>query len=186
MRRPFFIHLLVIAAVTIGGLEVSAQGPDVPAHNPRVTRVSPNPIAPPRPLIPGTRASAFTMIQGNALTATNGHLADGVVRLRDARSGRIVDVEMTDKSGLFGFRSVDPGAYVVELMGNDQGVLAASQLLSVGAGEVVSALVKLPWSAPLGGLLGPTAPSAVTVSSAAAASGVLATAVTGQPVSPNK
>ena len=130
-------------------------------------------------LLPGTRPNVFTTIQGNALSSTNGGLADSRVRLRDVRFGRIVDATITDKSGLFIFRGVDPGSYVVELMGNDEMILAASQILNVDAGATVSAIVKLPFRIPpFGGLLGHTVASAVAVSSAAAASGVLARAVT--------
>jgi hypothetical protein len=136
--------------------------------------------APARPLLAGTRGNAFAAIQGNALTSTNGQLADSLVRLRDARTGRILDVQVTDKSGLFAFKTVDPGTYVVELVGNDQPVLAASELLDVNAGEALSAVVKLPWRAPpLAGILGHTVPSALVISAAAAASGVLAATVTG-------
>ena len=126
-------------------------------------------------VLPGTNESVFTTIQGNALSSSNGQLANRVVRLRDARLGRIVDTQVTDRSGLFAFRAVDPGNYVVELMGGDSTVLTASQVLSVNAGDAVSAVVRLPFSIPpFAGLLGATAPHAAAVSSAAAASGVLA------------
>src|ERR1043166_8360718 len=64
----------------------------------------------------GTRANGLTTIQGNALTSTNGPLAGVVVRLRDARYGKIVDRQRTDASGLFTFRGVEPGSYIVEVM----------------------------------------------------------------------
>lgn len=135
-------------------------------------------------LLPGTKSNAFTTIQGNALSPTNGALPDTIVRLRDARQGRIVDTQITDKSGFFAFHNVDPGSYVIEVVGNDQSVLAASQLLNVESGQLASAVVKLPFRIPpFAGLLGHSAPSALAVSSAAAASGVLANAVTGQPAS---
>ena len=120
------------------------------------------------------RADVYsTTIQGNALTSTNGQLVDSYVRLRDARYGRVIDTQLTDKSGLFAFRNVDPGSYIVELMSSDQAaVLAASQLLNVNAGEVMSAVVKLPFRLPpFAGLLG---------GNAAAVSPVSATAVMAQ------
>src|SRR5471030_1869113 len=67
-------------------------------------------------LLPGTRAGVLSSIQGNAVSASNGSLADTLVRLRDARFGRIVDTVTTDKQGMFAFRGVDPGNYVVEVM----------------------------------------------------------------------
>jgi hypothetical protein len=110
-------------------------------------------------------------------------LADATVRLRDARIGQIIETQTTDQSGLFGFRTVDPGSYVVEILGQDQySVLAASQLLNVGPGEVVSAVVKLPFKiSPFAGLLGNSAPSAAAVASQAAAAGILATQASGAP-----
>lgn len=176
MHRLWPVGICVLSA--LGATVVSAQQPAGGA--PQTTaRTAPVRASVPRILL-GTRATAFTTIQGNALNSTNGALADSPVRLRDARYGRIVDSQITDKLGLFAFNSVDPGTYVVELVGADQRVLAASQLLTVGAGETISAIVKLPFRiAPLAGILGHTAQQAAAIMSAAAASGVLATEVTG-------
>jgi hypothetical protein len=134
-----------------------------------------------------TRENALTVIQGNALSSTNSHLTSAVVRLRDARFGRIVDTQLTDKSGLFAFRAIDPGSYIVEIMANDQSILAASQLLNVNAGEAVSAVVKLPFRVPqFAGLMGSTTtPSAVAVATEAAASSVVSVVPTIS-VSPNQ
>jgi len=135
----------------------------------------------------GVRSAAVTMIQGNALTSTNTQLGNAVVRLRDARFGRIVGTEMTDKSGLFTFRNVDPGSYIVELMGDDSTVLAASQLINVNAGEVATAVVKLPFGVqPFAGAMGVNStPTAALIAAEAAAMGVIAVATT-KPVSPNQ
>jgi uncharacterized protein (DUF2141 family) len=135
------------------------------------------------------RANGLTTIQGNALTSTNGQLNDALVRLRDARFGRIVDTQITDKSGLFAFKAIDPGSYIVEIVGNDrQSILAASQLLNVNAGEAVSAVVKLPFRIPpFAGILGnaTTTPAAGAITAAAAA-GSLAAIVPTDPISPNQ
>ena len=106
-----------------------------------------------------------------------------LMRLRDARFGRIVDTVTTDKSGLFSFNSIDPGSYVVEMMSPaNESVIAATPIINVGAGQVMSAILKLPFKIPpFAGLLGPSLPSALAVSSAAAASGVLAETVAGAP-----
>jgi hypothetical protein len=133
------------------------------------------------------RASALTTIQGNALDSTNVKLSNVTVRLRDARFGRIVDTELTDKSGLFAFRAVDPGIYIVEIVGNDESILAASQLLSVNAGDAVSAVVKLPFRVPpfAGVLGGATTSSAAAIATQAVASSIVAVVPT-RPVSPNQ
>lgn len=131
-------------------------------------------------LLPGTRSNVFTIIQGNAMDAANTALPNVIVRLRDVRYGRIVDSQVTDSSGLFAFRAVDPGMYIIELLGGDDSVLAASPILYVKSGEIVTALVKLPFvPPPLGGFFGRSAVSALAVASAAAAAGVLANEVTG-------
>ena len=117
---------------------------------------------------------AITVIHGNALTSTNGRLPDAAVRLRDARFGRIVDTQLTDKSGMFTFRSVDPGSYIVELTASDESILAASQLVIVNAGEVVSAVVKLPFRAPLFAGLTRGIPSATALTTQAIAGSIAA------------
>jgi hypothetical protein len=137
------------------------------------------------PILPGTGADAFIHIQGNALDARDAPLPENAVRLRDARYGRVVTTAITDKAGLFEFRTVDPGSYVVELLGADQVVLAASELLHVNAGESVSVVVKLPLRLPqVGGFLGHTVQQAAAVVAAAAASGVLASSVVGVDATP--
>jgi hypothetical protein len=169
------------AALIASGVFVSAQQP-VPtaptlAAGMRV----------PTTVLPGIKSGLLTTIQGNALTATNGALPDSLVRLRDARFGRIVATQTTDKSGLFAFKVIDPGSYVIEIIGPDQtAVMGASQLIHVSAGEAVSAVVKLPFKIPpFAGLLGNTAPQITAVTASAATSGVLTTVITTQePVSP--
>jgi hypothetical protein len=129
-------------------------------------------------LLSGTKQNVFTTIQGNALTSTNGSLADSIVRLRDARYGRVVETQLTDKSGLFAFKAVDPGSYIVEIMGSDQSIVAASEMLNVSAGEMVSAVVKMPFRIPpFAGLISSSTPSAAAVTTQAAASSLLSTAI---------
>jgi len=129
------------------------------------------------------RNSSFSStIQGQALTTANAGMPDVTVRLRDARSGRIVDTQVTDKTGVFTFVNVDPGSYVVELMAADRStILAASQLFHVNAGDAISAVVKLPFRIPpFAGLVGSSSmPSAAAVVTEAAATGVLAVTTPG-------
>jgi len=166
-----------MVATTVGVSAQQYSGPTTPASRLPVARAVPGAPAPsvmPR-MLPGTRPNVLTTIQGNALDSTNGSLPNALVRLRDARIGRIVDSQISDKSGLFAFKAVDPGSYIVEIIGNDQSVLAASQMLNVNAGEAVSAVVKLPFKIPpFAGLLGNTTPSAAAISTAAGTAQVLA------------
>jgi hypothetical protein len=144
----------------------------------------------------GAGVNVMTLIQGNAFTSTNAPLADTLVRLRNARTGRIVASTRTDRAGLFAFRPSDPGSYIVELVGpadpgnpgnNDQRVLAASEILNVDAGDAASVIVRLPFRLqPYAGVLGHTVASALLVTATAAAAGVLASQVAGEPVSPRR
>jgi hypothetical protein len=136
-------------------------------------------VARPAHVLAGTPATAFTTIQGTALDATNHALPNRTVRLRDARTGRIAGAQLTDRAGIFAFTEVDPGSYVVELIGKGSEVLAASELLNVNAGEATSVVVKLPFRPTgVGGWLRTSTPAALAVATSAAATGVLAVAST--------
>jgi len=140
-------------------------------------------------LLPGTRTSILSSIQGNAVNQSNGPLADAVVRLRDARYGRIVGSVTTNKQGAFSFQGVDPGSYVVEVMTPAQNtVMASSPVLTVGSGEAISALVKLPFRIPaFAGLIGnatqtttqAVSTAAQAVTAAAASSNTVAETIAG-------
>jgi hypothetical protein len=161
----------------LGAAPVSAQQR---AANPRATAALTAPVRTSVPrVLPGTRESAFSTIKGNAIDSADKALPHGLVRLRDASFGRVVDKQFTDSTGLFAFRTVDPGPYVVELLGINEKVLAASELLNVGAGEAVSVVVQLPIGASLSAFLGHADPHAGAVMAAAGDSGVLAARVTG-------
>ena len=189
MPRPTFV--IAVAFLATSGVHAVAQQASRAASGATAKTAAragagsaPTATGAPVRLLPGTRGNIFTIIQGNALTSTNAALANGNVRLRDARFGRVIEATVTDRSGMFAFRTVDPGTYIVEIMGNDQTVLAASQLINVNSGDAVTAVVKLPFRIPpFAGLLGDTAPSAAAVTAEAAASGVLATTVAGTPSS---
>ena len=156
-------YVIAITIFAIGSLRVAAQQPATA------------PVASLRAAAPFT-----STIQGYALTSTNGPLANATLRLRNARNGRIVDTQATDQSGLFVFRGVESGTYVVEVMASDNTtVLAASQLLNVDPGDSLSAIVKLPFRLPpFAGLLGnaATPTTAAAVITEAASSSILAIA----------
>src|SRR5439155_22236213 len=162
--RPRIMYVTTVGWIVAATMHVTAQQPrGTAAAVPRsiVARAIPGQTAPPKKMLPGTRPNVFSLIQGNALTPKNEALTDAIVRLRDARTGQIVQTQMTDHAGVFSFPTVDPGSYIVEIMGPDQvSVLAASQVLNVGPGEAVSALVKLPFNTPaLAGFVGRSRPS---------------------------
>jgi hypothetical protein len=177
---------LVIAAalVVVAASQPSAQKMAATSAAPGVSIGAAGQPAAPR-LLPGTRSGVASTIRGEAFDSTGKHLARTPVRLRDARVGRIVGTQFTDASGAFEFTALDPGSYIVEIMGDDQTVLAASQLINVNAGEAATAVVKLAFRIPpFAGLLGNSTASAIAVIAQALASGVLVTTVSGQPVTP--
>lgn len=170
----------LVAATLHATAQQPAQGAAAAGPRPTVARAVPTRIAPPK-MLPGTRPNVFSAIQGNALTPTNAALTDATMRLRDARFGQIVETQVTDRAGVFTFPKVDPGIYIVEIVGLDQvSVLAASEVLTVGPGEAVSAVVKLPFnSQPLAGPLVASAPSVNALTTQAASAGILATQAPG-------
>jgi hypothetical protein len=175
---PRIVAAASLLLVVAGSWSVSAQAPTAVAPRTAVKSTTPR-------LLPGTRSGVLTTIQGNALDSTNGPMPYALVRLRDARIGRVVDSQLTDTSGLFAFKVVDPGSYIVEMLGNDQTLLAASQILNVNAGEAVSAVVKLPFRVPpFAGLLGSSSTSSAALIAAQAAANGIAAVVPTAPVSP--
>src|SRR5262245_42956649 len=174
MRTRFFTAIGVIA--TLSAISVPAQQPGVGAP------VQP----PPAGVLPGTKPSAFTTIQGSALSAESTALPYRDVRLRDARVGRVVRSLRTDEFGLFAFRTVDPGSYIVELLDNDDTkILAASTLIHVNAGDIGAAVVREPMRLEsIEALVDFAGAHANAVTSAAAANGILSSEVTGDDVSP--
>lgn len=137
--------------------------------------------------IASARLETTAIIQGSAVGPQAGDVGAHPVRLRDARSGHLAGRSLTDKAGAFEFRGIDPGSYVVELMGADDTVIAASDIISVNAGERVSMVLNLTATRlPLSGVLGRSIGSALLITTAAATAGILATQVTGEPVSPRQ
>ena len=151
--------------MAFGGASAGAQRQTATAVPQSQTRVIPL-----RPLL---RANQLATIQGNASTSTNGMLPNSMVRLRDARYGRVVDTQFTDKTGAFVFKAVDPGNYIVEIVSSNQTTIAATQMLSANAGETVTAIVKLPIKPSLfASVLGQQGGSAATPATASATTSV--------------
>jgi len=180
---PRIIFGTTVGWLVVATMHVAAQQPGSGAVTTPRSTVAP---APPRnaqtkKVLPGTRPNVFSTIQGNALSPKDEAITNAPVRLRDARLGQIVAAGTTDQSGLFVFPTVEPGSYIVEVMGQAQNtVLAASQVLNVNPGEAVSTVVKLPFNPPaLVRILGNSTPLAPQVTTQAAAKGILATQAPG-------
>lgn len=129
-------------------------------------------------------APAFSAVLGAVLKADNTRFANAQIRLRDARVGTVVRTDRADDEGLFRFRPVERGTYVVELVADKNQVLAASPLLNLNAGEIVQTVVREPLNeSVLLPVAGFADSHASAVQAAAEASGVLAVRP-GDPVSP--
>jgi hypothetical protein len=141
--------------------------------------------------LPGTKPGVLSTITGKAVNSINVPSANTLIRLRDVRFGHVVATTLTDKAGQFEFKAVDTGSYIVELMSSSGDiVLASSSILYVGSGEILSTLLKMPFSSPaIGSLLvnsTPTALSAVTsaaqvITAAAGAANTPAATPVGEP-----
>src|SRR5262245_15894227 len=171
------MRTIVTLSVLMLSLPVSAQQPSTPATVARAT------VRGPKALPPGKTA---TSIRGNAMTSRNEPLSNTAVRLRDARSGQIVETIVTDTEGLFAFPGVEPGSYIVEVLAADQStVVAASELLTVNTGEMVSATSKLPLSVPpVAGMSHGSAASIAALAAQAASVGIVAVVAAGDATCP--
>jgi hypothetical protein len=127
---------------------------------------------------PGTLA----IIQGNAVGTIGEALSQVPVRLRDARMGRDIEIEITDRTGFFTFAEIEPGSYIVELLADDRRVLSTSEIIHVGGGDTAATIVRLS-----GRPTGASNRGAIAALSAiAAGAGVLGKTATGSPVSPRQ
>ena len=167
-----FLPITLVVAFAASGLPMAAQQQLASATG-TVAKVA----------VPRSKGVGLCTIQGNALDSTNRKMVEARMRLRDARFGQIVDTQLTDKSGIFTFQKLEPGSYIVEIMADDQSILAASDLLNVDGGQVVSAIVKLPFRIPPAA--GTARSTAWIIATQAIASSIAAVVPT-RPVSPNQ
>ena len=168
------VAVVVVLAITAGGIPISAQQAQPRAQQPPQQAAT--------GALQGVRTGLFASIQGTAVNWTNSAMAHAPIRLRDARLGRVVNTATSDTFGAFEFRSLEPGSYVVELLAPNDTVLAATPIINIGSGQSVAALIKVPFKTPpLGGAFGNSLASVLAITSAAAAAGVLATSVAGAP-----
>jgi hypothetical protein len=182
MHRNGLVAILAMTVVVSAGAQ---QRPTTTQLGARTEVPATSPGA--QGLLPGTRATVLNSIEGTALDASNTPLKYANVRLRDARYGRIVGTQRTTTEGTFAFRDLDPGTYIVELVGDRQSVLATSPIITVDNGDIATVILKLPFRIPPGGgFFGTTMASATAIAAAAAASGVLASRVTGSEASPTQ
>lgn len=103
------------------------------------------------------------------------------IRLRNVQNGRGVARTVSDTDGRFRFERVDPGAYVVELLSQEDKVLAVGDLFGVSSGSQSVTAVRLSSRAPwFSGFFGNAAAAAIA---AASTLGVTAAGSNGRPAS---
>jgi hypothetical protein len=164
MNRGFLVAAIaLVATVTVGAQSTPAA----------------------RPNAGSTAAAAIPSTGGIVGTAWKGETTpypQARIRLRNVENGRGVARTDSDSTGRFRFFQVQPGAYVVELLSEQDKVLAVGDLFGVVAGGEATTLVRLnsktTW---IGGFFGNAAAAAI---SAASTLGVTAVGSNGRPVSP--
>jgi hypothetical protein len=121
-------------------------------------------------------------VNGTAWHPDNTPIARALLRLRDVTAGRALMRTRSDVAGRFLFEEVPAGSYLVELVDDDDRVLAVGPMFSMAQAEWVATFVRLGTNVPwYGGFFGNSAAAVLTT---AAALGVTAVAQGGSPASP--
>ena len=127
-------------------------------------------------------ASQGGAITGYVWTFDGAPVSGAMVRLRHLGTGRIVQGTRAGEDGRFGFPTVAPGGYAVELVDESGAIRAVGQMLHLGQGETVATFIRLgPRTSWFDGFF---ANAAAAVVASAASLGVTAVGPTGQPASP--
>lgn len=124
-------------------------------------------------------------ISGTAATADGARIANAQVRIIDPSTGRTVATSVTRANGSFAVSGVNPGNYIVQIVGPNGAVVGTSAAVTVTAGAVASGVAITATAAALaaGGL------SAVTIGAiivGGAAVGVTALVVATNDSSPSR
>jgi len=131
------------------------------------------------------RPGEAAIVRGVAWNSDNSPIPKAKVRLRNTHSGRVDANTLTGEDGQFAFNLGEGGSYVVELLGENDKVMAVGQSFRVEAGETVATFVRLPPKRPrFAGVFSNAAAAAIA---AAASVGVTALGPGtngGRPISP--
>jgi hypothetical protein len=134
----------------------------------------------PNPLAQGQAGSVFytpaevaslggklNALVGMARTSLNVPIAYAQVVLRNIRTGQVLGRTTANEQGQFSFLDLDSNPYLVELLGPDGAVVAASQMVTVARGDVRQTEVRVAAAAAtivksLGSTTAPTIQQATT------------------------
>jgi len=136
------------------------------------------------PGAPGSASSAArsTSVRGVVWNADNTPLPNAKVRLRNLQTGRVDAAAAANENGQFTFDSLDAGSYVIELVDDNDKVIAVGHSFRVERGETVATFVRLGARQPrLSGLFSNTAAAVIAAASSA---GVTAIGSQAPPASP--
>ncbi|MDP1569773.1 MAG: carboxypeptidase-like regulatory domain-containing protein [Vicinamibacterales bacterium] len=129
----------------------------------------------------GAFGASTNAIIGTARGADRSPIPEAQLQLRDLRGGQVVERATADAEGRFAFRSLEPGTYIIEMTLIDGSVVALSEAVTIGSGEIIQTLVQLASrTRTFGWWLGSTTSSALA---SAASLGVLSVEP-GAPASP--
>jgi hypothetical protein len=131
----------------------------------------------------GGRINALT---GRARTALNAPLPFAQLVLRNAATGALESRAVADENGEFTFLDVLPSGYVVELLGSDGTVVAASELVPMAEGDVRQTTVYAASLETLLAAFGTLAPTAMEPVAQAMDDGVSRVAQPERTVSPQR
>ena len=116
-----------------------------------------------------------------------------VIRLRDAVTGEIVGTTIAGPGGQFTFEGLEVAEYFIEVIDPSGVILSVSSSLTIGVGEVVDAVMRIPSTTGITNILtnALASPEAFTeaassVLSSAVGSGVTGLGPAGPPVSPEQ
>jgi hypothetical protein len=165
MNRRFLVLAIAVVTATV---TVGAQSTPAPRSHAGTTAAA---------AMPSTGSIVGTAWKGETTPYPQAR-----IRLRNVQNGRGVARTDSDSTGRFRFFQVQPGAYVVELLSEQDKVLAVGDLFGVTAGTEATTLVRL--SAKTQSFAGFFGNAAAAAISAASTLGVTAVGSTGRPVSP--
>lgn len=141
-------------------------GVDATARQPIVTTQSdPSYFTPAAVAVLGGKVNALL---GFARTSLNTPIAHARVVLRNLRTGKVHARAIANERGEFSFVDLESNAYVVELLGPDGSVVAASPLVTMARGDVQQAELRVAAdaatiTASFGNTLAPTLQQATAV-----------------------
>lgn len=170
VMRRILASVGIVLCAAVGAPRASAQRPESPESK----RIE-------QPLGHPGRGSIDALV----LDANETPLPHVSIRLRDARTGGEAARHDTDASGRYVFAAIEPGSYVVEIVGEDGRALAASNVVHLNRDDISFVVVRLAQSRQVPALLPVRTSTALAIVGAAAAAGVLASRA-GNPVSPRQ